>query len=118
MASTKRKADELAPRDEQSSKAQHKEEQTIKNNLQTFFRRQVGGHMVRTSPEDKVLINNGKKAYETMNGAQKLELAMAFKANKRTSTFQWMKEYTDSSVTKKTTQNPATEKYMTRSFAI
>lgn len=74
--------------------------------------------MVRTSPENKVLINNGKKAYETMNDAQKLEFAMAFKANKRTSTFQWMKEYTDSLVTKKTTQNSATEKYMTRSFAI
>ena len=118
MASAKREADELAPRDEQSSKAQHKEEQTIKNNLQTFFRRQVGGHMVRTSPEDKVLINNGKKAYETMNGAQKLESAMAFKANKRTSTFQWMKEYTDSLVTKKNTTITAMEKYMTRSFAI
>ena len=37
MTSTKRKADELAPRDEQSNKAQHKEEQTIKNNLQTCF---------------------------------------------------------------------------------
>ena len=43
---------------------------------------------------------------------------MAFKANKRTNTLQWMKEYTDSVVTKKTTKNSATEKYMTRSFAI
>ena len=74
--------------------------------------------MVRTSPEDKVLINNGKKAYETMNDAQKVEFAMAFKANKRTSTFQWMKEYTDSLVTVKKTTNSAMEKYMTRSFAI
>ena len=68
--------------------------------------------------EDKVLINNGKRAYETMNSAQKLEFAMAFKANKRTTTFQWMKEYTDSLVTMKKTTNSAMEKYMTRSFAI
>ena len=114
MASTKRKADELPPKDEQSSRAQ----QRVVNDLTTFFRRQLGGHYVKTSPDNKVLINNGKGAYETMNSAQKLEFAMAFKANKRTSTFQWMKEYTDSLVTMKKTTNSAMEKYMTRSFAI
>ena len=47
MASTKRKADELPPKDEQSSRAQ----QRVVNDLTTFFRRQRGGHYVKTSPD-------------------------------------------------------------------
>ena len=118
MASTKRKADELAQEDEQESKDRQNEECALKKNLVTYFRRQVGGHRVKTSEDDRNIIKKCQGAYHGMGEAQKLEFAQAFKANKRSGSFQWMKEYTESLVTRKTTTTAAREKYMTRSFAI
>ena len=94
MASTKRKADEPAQKEEQSSKDRQKEEYALKNNLVTYFRRQVGGHMVKTPDDDMNILKKCQGAYHGMGAAQKLEFAQAFKANKSTGTFQWMKEYT------------------------
>lgn len=93
-------------------------ETQMKNNLTTYFERQVSGFYSNTSEEDRLVASKSQAHYKQMDDHEKFEFAKAFQANKHSKQIQWMKDFTDTLVTKKKTTEAGTEKYMTRSFAI
>jgi transcription termination factor NusB len=107
----KRKTEDVPQDQDPNAKAR-------KNNLCTYFQRQASGFYSKTTEEDRALAKQSQTQYKAMPDNEKIEFAKAFQANKHSKHFQWMKDFTDSLVTRKKTLDAAVEKYMTRSFAI
>ena len=109
----KRKSEE-----EQLQEVDPQTEKRMRSNLTTYFQRQVSGYYAKTTEKERKEVKGHQDHYVKLSETEKNEFAKAFQSNKHTKNLQWMKDYTDSLVTKRASKETAKEKYMTRSFAI
>ena len=108
----------MAVKRKSAERTEEEKNSYLKNNLTTYFQRQVSGYYSKTSEEDRKLCETHQLQYKAMADHDKLDFAKSFQANKQTKSFQWMKDFTDRLVTRKKSVETTKQKYMTRSFAI
>ena len=66
----------------QSDSQEVPDAKVLKNNLSTYFRRQVSGFYTKTGEEDRQLAKKAQAQYKAMSDNEKLEFAQAFQSNK------------------------------------
>ena len=84
------------------------------NDCKTFFTRMAKGFYKKASAQEKKDAQDALDTYQELEDDEKKDFVQAFKTNKGSKNFGWVKDFSDRLASRKTTKEEVLEKYMTR----